>query len=158
MGDGDAGSFALSDNKQTLLSHFIERDVDLIVEAINTQVIPQALRLNGIYLSEEDMPYFVSGDIGDPDIEVNAKAIQQIVAAGAVPLTPEVVNEFLERMGFKYRIPDEIVADPAKFKQFVLDFFPEKSSRAGDGMATGTGNGTSTSVSATDTSAANLSN
>lgn len=158
MGDGDAGSFALSDNKQTLLSHFIERDVDLIVEAINTQVIPQALRLNGIYLSEEDMPYFVSGDIGDPDIEVNAKAIQQIVAAGAVPLTPEVVNEFLERLGFKYRIPDEIVADPAKFKQYVLDFFPEKSSRAGDGMATGTGNGTSTSVSATDTSAANLSN
>lgn len=158
MGDGDAGSFALSDNKQTLLSHFIERDVDLIIEALNTQVIPQALRLNGIYLSDEDMPKFVSDDIGDPNIETNAKAIQQLVAAGAIPLTPEVINEFFAMCGIAYRIPDDIVADSAKFKTFMAEFMPESTSRAGDGLAAGTGNGTSTSVSSTDTSASNLAN
>lgn len=158
MGDGDAGSFALSDNKQTLLSHFIERDVNLVAEAINTQIIPQALRMNGIYLSNEDMPYFVSDDIGDPDIEVNAKAIQQIVAAGAIPLTPEVINEFFEMLGFDYRIPDDIVASDEKFQEFMQKYFPEKESRAGDGMAAGMGNGTSTSAASLDNSAANLAN
>ncbi len=158
MGDGEGGSYSLSDNKQTLLSHFIERDVDIITEALNTQVIPQLLRLNGIFLSQEDMPKFVSDDIGDPDIEVNAKAIQQIVAAGAIPLTPEVINEFFERLGFNYRIPDDIVADPDKFQEFLETFMPDKTSRSGDGLAAGAGNGTSTSPAALDTSAANLAN
>ncbi|MCJ8478707.1 hypothetical protein MOO17_11760 [Escherichia coli] len=157
MGDGDAGSFALSDNKQTLLSHFIERDVDIVVEAINSQLIPQALRLNNIFLSDEDMPKFVSGEMGDPDIEVNAKAIQQIVAAGAIPLTAEIINEFLEKLGFDYRIPDDIVSDKDKFVEYMETFMPDKTSRSGDGMATA-GTGTSTSVSALDPSAANLSN
>lgn len=158
MGDGDAGSFALSDNKQTLLSHFIERDVNLVCEAINTQLIPQALRLNGIFLSEEDMPKFVSSDIGDPNLETNAKAIQQLVAAGAIPMTPEVINEFFAMCGISYRIPDDIVADPNKFKEFMETYMPDKTSRSGDGLAAGAGNGTSTTPSATDTSAANLAN
>ena len=158
MGDGDGGSFSLADNKQTLLSHFIERDVDIMVEMIQNQIIPQLLRLNGMFLSNEDMPKFVSDDIGDPDIETNAKAIQQVVAAGAIPLTAEVINEFLERLGFEYRIPDDIVADEDKYQKYLETYLPEKSSRAGDGLATGTGNGTSTSVAALDTSAANLAN
>ena len=158
MGDGDGGSYSLSDNKQTLLSHFIERDVDIITEALNTQLIPQMLRLNGIFLSEEDMPKFVSDDIGDPNIETNAKAIQQLVAAGAIALTPEVMNEFYAMCGMDYRIPDEIVADPTKFQDFLDKYMPDKTSRSGDGLAAGSGNGTSSSPSATDSSAANLSN
>lgn len=157
MGD-DGGSYSLSDNKQTLLSHFIERDVDIITEAINSQVIPQALRLNGIYLSDEDMPKFVSNDIGDPNIETNAKAIQQLVAAGAIPLTPEVINEFFEMCGMSYRIPDDVMASPEKFSAFMEQYMPDKTSRSGDGLAAGAGNGTSSTPSATDSSAANLSN
>lgn len=157
MGDGDAGSFALSDNKQTLLSHFIERDVDIVVEAINSQLIPQTLRLNNIFLSDEDMPKFVSGEMGDPDIEVNAKAIQQLVASGAIPLTPEVINEFFEKIGFEYRIPDDIVANKEKFFEFMDNYMPDKTSRSGDGLATA-GTGTSDTVSALDPSAQNLSN
>lgn len=158
MGDGETGSFALSDNKQTLLSHFIERDVDILVEMLNTQVIPQQLRLNGIYLSDEDMPKFQSDDIGDVNLEVNAKAIQQVVASAAVPVTGEVINEFYEMLGLKYRIPDDIVADPDKMQDFLNKWMPEKTSRSGDGLATGAGNGTSNSVSARDNSAANLAN
>ena len=158
MGDGEGGSFSLADNKQTLLSHFIERDVDIITEALNTQVIPQLLRMNNIFLSDEDMPKFKSNDIGDPDLEVNAKAIQQLVAAGAIPLTPQVLNEFFEMCGLSYRIPDDIVADEDKFQEFLATYMPDKTSRAGDGLAAGAGNGTSTSVSSLDPSAANLSN
>ena len=158
MGDGEGGSFSLADNKQTLLSHFIERDVDIITEALNTQVIPQLLRINNIFLSDEDMPKFKSNDIGDPDLEVNAKAIQQLVAAGAIPLTPQVLNEFFEMCGLSYRIPDDIVADEDKFQEFLATYMPDKTSRAGDGLAAGAGNGTSTSVSSLDPSAANLSN
>lgn len=158
MGSGEGGSYSLSDNKQTLLSHFIERDVDIIVEAICSQVIPQLLRINGIFLSDEDMPKFVSGNMGDPDVETNAKAIQQLVATGALPMVPEVINEFLEMCGFSYRIPDEIVASPEKFKEYMDTYGKESTSRSGDGLSKGSGNGTSDNVSAVDTSAANLSN
>ena len=60
--------------------------------------------------------------------------------------------------GMDYRIPDEIVADPTKFKDFIETYMPDKTSRSGDGLAAGSGNGTSSSPSAIDSSAANLSN
>lgn len=157
MGD-DGGSYSMSDNKQTMLSHFIERDVGIIIEAIQTQIIPQLLRLNGWFLSEEEMPIFVSDDIGDADIDVVSSAIQRITATGAVPLTPEIINEFLEMMGMIYRIPDDVISDPVKFDEFKLRFMPEKTSRSGDGMASGLNSGTSNTAQAVDTSVANLSN
>lgn len=158
MGDGEAQSYSLADNKQTLLSHFIERDVNILCEAINTQLIPQALRMNDIFLSQEDMPKFVSSDIADPDIEKNAKAIQQIVASSAIAITPEVMNEFYAMLGFKYRIPDDVVANPEAFQEYVEKYVPNKTSRSGDGLAKGSGNGTSDHPSSLDPSAQNLAN
>lgn len=159
MGTGDGGSYNLSDNKQTLHSHFVEHDVKGCADVINKDFIPQLLALNGIYLSDEDMPVFVPGDVGDPDIEANSKMIQRIVAVGAIPLTPEVMNEFLTMCGVKYQIPDEVLTDDTKLEAFMAKFMPAASSRSGDGLAQGTnGNGTSTSAATTDTSSLNTEN
>lgn len=143
LGNTDHGSFALSSNKQTLHSHHIERDVNHILEVINSDLIPQLLALNNIYLSDEDMPKLVAGDLTDPDIDSTSKMIQRAVSVGALPLTPEVINEMLEQSGFTYRIPDEIADNPAKLKKFMETYLPQKTSKAGAGMQRGkSGTGT----------------
>ena len=145
-------------DSKSLLSIFVERDKDIITEAVNSQVIPQLLSLNGFTLSEGDIPKFASLELNPPNIGENASAIQRAVSVGAIPLTPEVVNEFMRSIGIEYRIPDDVVADPEKFQEYAATFMKGNTSRAGDGMKTGTGNGTSTSVSAEDTSISNVSN
>ena len=158
MGGGEGGSLSLSDNKQTLLSHYVERDVDTIIEAIQTQVIPTMLRINGMYLSQEDMPKFCSDDIGDPDIDTVSSAIQKIVGVKGLPMTPGTINEFFAMMGMKERIPDDVAADPEKFKEYVETYMSDPSSRSGDGIAAGAGNGTSTTAATRDNSVANVAN
>lgn len=159
MGSGDGGSYNLSDNKQNLHSQFVEHDVKGCTDVLNKDFIPQLLALNGMYLSDEDMPVFVPGEVGDPDIEANSKMIQRIIAVGAVPLTPEVMNEFMSMCGIKYQIPDEILLDENKLADFMAKFVPNSTSRSGDGMAQGTnGNGTSTAVAVDDTSSLNTEN
>lgn len=159
MGNNDTGSYSLSDNKQTLHSQFIERDVMLCTEVFNKDLIPQLLALNGIKLSDEDMPVFVPGDVGDPDIEGNSKMIQRVVSVGALPMTAEVIDEILRMCGFKYRVPEEIRTDKTKFTEFLTTFMPAMTSRSGDGMEQGTtGQGTSKTVSGKDSSSLNTEN
>lgn len=158
MGNNATGSYSLSDNKQTLHAHFIERDVELISEVINNDLIPQLLALNGIYLSDEDMPVFVQGDIGDPDIEANSKMIQRVVSVGALPLTPEVLNEILAKCNFKYRVADRVITSDSDFADFSEKYLPPKTSKAGEGMSKGSGNGTSDSAAGTDNSSLNMDN
>lgn len=145
-----------SDNE--LLNRYIERDVSLVSEAINTQIIPQLLRLNGFVVSQDDMPRFVAGKIDDPDLEVVSAALQRIVGTKALPMTPEVINEFLAMTGMSYRIPDDVASDPDKFQEFVQMYMSDPTSRSGDGIAAGSGNGTSTSPATIDTSVANNEN
>lgn len=159
MGNTESGSYSLSDNKQTLHSQFIERDVKLFTEVVNKDLIPQLLALNGIKLSDKDMPVFVPGDVGDPDIEGNSKMLQRVISVGALPLTPEVINEILRKCGFTYRIPEEIITNPQKVEEFMSTYLPVATSRSGDGLEVGrSGNGTSTSVTTTDSSSLNSEN
>ena len=154
----DESNVDVSDDNKSILALYIERDKDIIVEAINSQVIPQLLSLNGYSLSEGDIPKFASLDVTPPDVANNSSAIQRVVSVGAIPLTPEVMNEFMRMINLDYRIPDDIVSDPVAFQEFVATYVPGSTSRAGDGMKTGTGNGTSTSVASTDTSVSNVAN
>lgn len=158
VGNDDPGSYSLSDNKQTLHSHYIERDVDNMSEVINTDLIPQLLSLNNFKLNDEDMPKFIPDDTGDPDIESNSKMLQRIIAVGGLPITAEVQQEIYEKLGFEYKIDEELMSDPEKFLEWKNTFGSENKSRSGDGLASGTGNGTSTSVASSNTSDLNSEN
>ena len=147
----------ITGDSKSLLSLFVERDKDIIVEAVNSQIIPQLLSLNGYTLSEGDIPKFASRNLNPPNVGENASAIQRAVSVGAIPLTPEVMNEFMRSIGLEYRIPDNIVSDPEAFQEFVATYVTQSTSRAGDGMKT-PGEGTSTTVSGQDPSVANVAN
>lgn len=153
LGNDQQGSYNLSESKQTIHSHYVQRNIEIILEAVNENLIPQLLALNDFRLSAEEMPSVKSGLIADVNMEEFSKAVQRIGAVGYLPKTKEVINKILEVMDIDYRIPDDMSQEE------MMKLFGEDTSRSGDGMAKGSsGNGTSKMAGVRDNSAANMDN
>lgn len=153
VGNDEQGSYNLSESKQTIHTQYVQRVNDIILEALNENLIPQALALNGIRLSEKDMPKVKTGLIVDIDMEGFSKAVQRIGAVGYLPKTPEVINKILEVLGIDMEI------DPDTSFDDLMKMLGQDMSRAGDGMAPGSsGNGTSKISGTRDNSTANMDN
>lgn len=148
LGNDGVGSYALSEGKQSLHAHYVERDVDVICEQINVNLIPQLLALNSIYLEDEDMPRFEAGEIEETDLNTFSAAIQRMGATGFIPRNKEVINHILSVIGVDWKITDETTEE-------VLALVGKPTTRAGDGMESGMSNGTGDGVSESDTSVAN---
>lgn len=153
VGNEAQGSYNLSESKQTIHSHYVQRDIEIILEAVNENLVPQLLALNNIRLSEAEMPTVRSGLISDVNMEEFSKAVQRMGSVGYLPKTPAVINKILEVLGIDMKVDDSMsVEDLAKI-------LGEDISRSGDGMAAGTsGTGTSKISSARDNSVANMDN
>ena len=153
VGNDKGGSYNLSESKQTIHTQFVQRVNEIILEALNENLLPQLLALNDIRLPESEMPYVKAGNIVDVDMEGFSKAIQRIGAVGYLPKTPEVINRILEVLGIDMKVEDDI-----GFEE-LMKMLGQDVSRAGDGMTAGsTGNGTGKISSSRDNSAANLDN
>ena len=122
---------------------YVENLRDQYVDVINTQLIPQLLAVNNIYLDYEDMPKFIPVDPDEMSVDEIFKAVQR--GASVDKLTPEA----LEWLYSKGNIPVEGIDN--------LDFTSAGESRAGDGMAT-SGEGTSTNKKGGDKSVSNNEN
>lgn len=151
LGNDGQGSYNLSESKQTIHSHFVQRDIDIIQEALNTDLIPQLLALNGIYLSDNDMPTIKAGLISDVDKDEFSKYVQRIASVGFLPKVPAVINQILKVGGIDFRVPED--ATPEELSAIMS----EDTSRAGDGLSK-PGNGTSDSAATQDNSVANMEN
>lgn len=153
LGNDGQGSYNLSESKQSIHSHFVQRDIDIIVEAFNKNLIPQLLALNDIRLSDEDMPKLKPGLIQEVDMEGFSKFVQRIGAVGYLPKTPTVINKILEVGGFDEEIPEDMKTED------LLQLLGEDTSRSGDGMTAGSnGNGTGKISAKRDNSTSNMDN
>lgn len=153
VGNEDQGSYGVSESKRTIHTKYVERVNQIIIEGINENVIPQLLALNGIKLSQEDMPKVKAGLIDEIDMEEFSKFVQRTGAVGYLPKTPAVINKILEVGGFDEFIDEDITHEE------LLALLGEDISRSGDGMAKGsTGNGTGKMSSVRDNSVSNLDN
>ncbi|AFH20886.1 portal protein [Cronobacter phage CR9] len=153
VGNDKGGSYNLSESKQTIHTQFVQRVNEIILEALNENLLPQLLALNDIRLPETEMPYVKAGEIVDVDMEGFSKAIQRIGAVGYLPKTPKVINRVLEVLGIDEKIEEDISQEE------LMKLLGEDTSRAGDGMTKGSsGNGTGKISAARDNSAANLDN
>jgi phage gp29-like protein len=148
LGNDGVGSYALSEGKQSLHAHYVERDVDTICEQINVNLIPQLLALNSIYLEDEDMPVFEAGKIEEPDLNEYSAAIQRMGATGFIPRNSAVINHVLSVLGIDWKLTNET-------QEEILELVGKPTTRSGDGMESGMNNGTGDAVSNTDTSVAN---
>lgn len=153
VGNDKGGSYNLSESKQTIHTQFVQRVNEIILEALNENLLPQLLALNDIRLPETEMPYVKAGEIVDVDMEGFSKAIQRIGAVGYLPKTPKVINRVLEVLGIDEKIEEDISQED------LMKLLGEDTSRAGDGMTKGSsGNGTGKISASRDNSAANLDN
>lgn len=153
VGNDKGGSYNLSESKQTIHTQFVQRVNEIILEALNENLLPQLLALNDIRLPESEMPYVKAGEIVDVDMEGFSKAIQRIGAVGYLPKTPKVINRILEVLGIDEKVEEDISQED------LMKMLGEDTSRAGDGMTKGSsGNGTGKISSSRDNSAANLDN
>ena len=148
LGNDGVGSYALSEGKQTLHAHYVERDVDTICEQINVNLIPQLLALNSVYLEDEDMPRFEAGEIEETDLNTFSAAIQRMGATGFIPRNKETINHILSVLGVDWKITNETPEE-------ILELVGKPTTRAGDGMESGMNNGTGDGVSDSDTSVSN---
>lgn len=108
VGNDGEGANNLSESKQTTHGYFVERDIQIITEAFNKNIIPQILALNGIRLSDKDMPKLKTGATKEIDMETFSKFIHRIGTVGYLPKTPAVINKILEVGGFNEVFPDDM--------------------------------------------------
>lgn len=153
VGNDDAGSYNLSESKQTIHTQFVQRVNEIIAEALNENLLPQLLALNGIRLEQKEMPFIKFGQIVDTDMEGFSKAVQRMGAVGYLPKTPEVINKILDVLGIDYQLAEDISQED------LMLLLGDNTSRSGDGFTPGsTGNGTGKISAARDNSISNLEN
>ncbi|WWT49294.1 hypothetical protein [Escherichia phage vB_EcoM-LTH01] len=153
VGNDASGSYNLSESKQTIHTQFVQRVNEIIAEALNENLLPQLLALNGIRLAEKEMPFVKFGQIVDTDMEGFSKAVQRMGAVGYLPKTPEVINRILDVLGIDYQVGEDISQEE------LMLLLGDNTSRSGDGFAQGTsGNGTAKISGTRDNSVSNLEN
>lgn len=131
-----SGGYNQLEGQNSLHSHFIERDIAVIEEAWNKDIIPQLFRMNEWDLTEEELPKIKAGELTPVTIEEFSKGIQRVGAVGLLPRTPEVINEILSGLGMTYRVDTSMTQDE-------LDtILTDATTRSGDGMSTGLPSGT----------------
>lgn len=159
VGNDQTGSYNLSESKQSFHGSIVEGNIETIAEGFNSDLIPQLLALNGFILTDEEMPVFKAGSIAEPDIDNNSKAIQRSFATGAIPLTPETLNENLKLLNYDYRVDEEALKDPTAWSKYKETYLPKSVSKSGTGMESGLPNGQGdSSGSAGDASISNAEN
>lgn len=155
LGSTNTGSYSLADSKTSLMETVVQSRTNEIAHVINNKLIPLLLKANDMDVSKP--PKFEFGDISRPDLEVFAKALQQLMAVGLVYPSAKNVNYIGQQLG----LPDQI--DPDATQDEVNKLLQREDgiqSKSGKGYASDTGglNGTANSVSKDDRSASNLSN
>lgn len=141
-GDGAGGSYNMLEGMNSIHSFYIERDIAVIEEALNTDINPQLFRLNGWELSPEDMPKVKAGDIEPISIDEFGKMLQRVAAVGLAPARdPKFLNEIYSKLGLNYRFDKD--ATPESIQQFMSD----NTSRSSEAMESGLPNGVGESTS-----------
>lgn len=136
-----------------MLNMLVEARLGEICDEVNNDLIPDLFEKNG--WDKTETPNLMVGEIADIDMEVFAKAMQQLKATKLVPVTAQNINFISKVMQLPYRFDNDVSQEEL---DKILQTEVEDESRSGDGLAKGSGNGTSDNVSEDDNSANNLGN
>lgn len=138
--------------KTSMLNMLVENRIKEIFTVINNDLIPHLFRLNK--WDETKLPQVKYGKLREIPFEAFAKAIQQVKAVKALPVTAKNINFISEELGLPDRLDENISQEDL---DEILGVEKEDESRSGDGLSTA-GEGTAKEPSAEDKSASNLDN
>ena len=126
MGAGSTGSFALSDNKREVIEFALKARLNEIKDVFDFHLIPQLFQMNEWELTE--LPTMEYGEINPIDLESLSKAVQRYAATGSIEIDRNVLNITRTSIGC-----DPLPEDEPPNEEYL----PEKTSRSGEGMASG---------------------
>lgn len=152
LGNDGGGSYAMMDGKTSVHEAFVERDIKFITDVFESQVFPQLLAINGIKLTEKQMPKMQTNPISEVDPDTWSKVIQRTASVGFLPKTVKLTNELIEKLGLDSQL------DPDMTDEELVGMSPENTSRAGDGMQEGMPSGTGSATGGGDSSISNNEN
>ena len=133
-GEGSGGSYNLIEGQNGNHAFTVKRNVKIIEEVWNKDIVPQLFRLNEWNLSAKDMPK-LRADGFEISIDELGKFVQRVGTSGYLPVVPEVINHILSTAGFPFKIPEDAT------KEELMALLPESTSAAGKGNGTsGLGN------------------
>jgi len=158
IGNENTGSFSLAESKQNLTSFGVENHLQFIVDVIQEQLVPQTLKINGFDLPKNQHPVLTYTDLDNENIDEIGKLVQRLASTNMIPRDFRLINEILERSGFKYRLSK---SDTMKGKEFSAmipydEIFTNNESGASEGMESGLPSGTGDSLG--NNSSVNLDN
>lgn len=130
LGSDGSGSYALSDNKITLIELSCQHHLNTIKRMLNHDLMRQIYTRNGWEYDPDTSCYFDYDKSYDGNIAELAKAVQQMFSVGAVRATKEIESALLDRV---FDLPP--VGDDTEFLDTV------NTSGASEGMTSGLPNG-----------------
>lgn len=147
-GENGGGSYNLIEGQNSNHAFTVKRNVTIIEEVWNKDIIPQLFRFNEWKLPPEDVPKFKAGDVEPVSLDELGKFMQRTVTSGIYPIVPATVNWFLEQARIPYRFKDDATLEE------MLAVMPAMTSRSGDGDGT-SGTGDSQNASGGDNNTEN---
>jgi len=149
-GENGGGSFNLFEGKSNTSAFYALRDANIVDEMYNQVIIPMILRLNGFTNEKvEDIPVYEHNEIQPLSADEQGKLGQRLGSVGMLPLTPAVVNHFLDVAGINERVDDNMSTE--ELREIMTNYV----SNAGEGDGT---SGTGDSQSAGSNSSLNSEN
>jgi len=117
----------------SMLAFGVEHNLQIILDQINNDLVPQTLALNGWLMEQNEQPKLTYKDITPVDMETLSKAIQRTVTSGAMTLNKETDKALHLLLGF----PEPTYTEESKIPD---GFRSDKQSASGTGAGTsGTG-------------------
>lgn len=135
LGNDGVGSYALATGKQSLHAHYMERHLLFIKSVLENDLFKQLAEINGISLTQDEMPVIEYGDLDEPDLDTMSKVVQRMGSVGLLPKEKSFLIKIYESMGL-----DVSSLEDMSDEEF-LELLGEDESRAGEsGGTSGTGN------------------
>jgi hypothetical protein len=137
-GEGSV-SYNSAEVQSTIHMYHIKRDINVIVEVINKDLIPQLLNdMNDFGLSYKDMPKLEAGEIDKVSLDEASKMIQRIKSVNGLALTKDNIIQYHKWCGFDTRAMEDMSEEELYESMTIID---KGGSRAGESQGTsGTGN------------------
>lgn len=141
LGGGSGGSYSLAESKVSIIDMAVKSRLNELKDQFNHKLVKTLFEQNG--WATDVMPYFDFDLPNSETLESVGKYLQQTAAVGLIPLTPEVVNFVLARVGIDYRVPDDMPVED--LRKMMTNFTSESGGGMESGLNGSNGDGTGAS-------------
>lgn len=141
LGGGSGGSYSLAESKVSIIDMAVKSRLNELKDQFNHKLAKTLFEQNS--WPTDIMPYFDFDLPNSETLDSVGSYLQKTAATGLLPLTPEVVNFVLARVGIDYRVPDDMPT--SELRELMTNFKSESGGGLESGRPGSNGEGTGAS-------------